>query len=110
MVVVVPFFDPENLRALLVENAFSDQIVDRATGGEVRIQLKKGFRPESFSLKMAVDECLDPRIADLDEATCVVAVVPDQALPEIEYVQTVFPALTDGGRVQVGRAQDGEQL
>ena len=108
--VVASFSAPESLRAFFVEDAFSDEIVDRAAGVEVRIQLKKGFRPESFSLKMTVDERFDPRIADLDEATCVVAVVPDQALPEIEYVQTVFPALIDGDRIQISRAQEREQL
>ena len=108
--VVVGLFEAENLCALLVEGSFFDQVVDSAAGREIRIQLKEGFGPESLSSEMAVDECFDLRIADLDEAARICAVVSDQALPEIEYVQTVFPALIDGGRVQVGRAKDGEQL
>ena len=78
--------DPENARAFLVQHPFRDQIVDRATRAERRVQLEQRLRPEPLGVEDAVDEPADARVTDLDEAAGVVPVVGDQAAPQIKDV------------------------
>ena len=85
-VVGLGLVDPEDSRALRVENALLDQIVDRASGPERRVELKERFRPEALGVENAVDESLDPRVTNLDEAPDVAPIVGDEVSSEVEDV------------------------
>ena len=85
-VVGVGFADTKDPRAFPVENPQLDQVVDGAAGPERRVELEERFGPEPLGSEDAVDERLDPRFADLDEAARVAPVVGDQAVPEVKDV------------------------
>ena len=85
-VVGLGLVDPEDSRALRVENALLDQVIDRAPGPEGRVELEERFRPEALGVENAVDESFDPRVTDLDEAPDVVPVVGDEISSEVEDV------------------------
>ena len=85
-VVGVGLVDPEDLRAFPVEYSQLDQFIDRAAGPECRVELEERLRPEAPCPEDAVDERLDSRIANLDEAARVAPVVGDQAVPEVKDV------------------------
>ena len=85
-VVGVGLVDPEDLRAFPVEYPQLDQFIDRAAGPERRVELEERLRPEAPCPEDAVDERLDPRIANLDEAARVAPVAGDQAVPEVKDV------------------------
>ena len=78
--------DPEDPRALRVENALVDQVIDCAAGPERRVELKERFRPEALGVENSVDEFLEPRATDLDEASDVVPLVGDEVSSEVEDV------------------------
>ena len=78
--------DPEDPRALRVEGALVDEIIDRAAGPERRVELEERFRPEALGVENVVDESLDPRVTDLDEAPDVFPVVGDEISSEVEDV------------------------
>ena len=84
--IVFGLADPEYPRALGMENPLLDQIVDRSPGPERRVELEERLRPKSFGVKDVVDELVDPRVADLDEAPGVLPVVGDEAFSEVEDV------------------------
>ena len=111
-VVRVGLVHPEDTRAFLVEDAFRDQVVDRAAGAERRVQLEERLRPEPLRIEDVVDEPLDPGIADPDEAAGVVPVVGDQAVSQVEDVHLApspgpTSGPTSGSIVVPGR--DGEE-
>ena len=78
-------------RAFVRKNSVRDQIVDGATRLERGIQLQQRLRPEALRSQVAVDELLDPRISDPDEAPRVIPVVVDQPIPEFEHVHLTPP-------------------
>jgi hypothetical protein len=81
---------PEDLRALRVQQALGDELVDGAAGFERRVQLNDRIGPQQPLGELAIDVVGDLLIADDDEAARVVRVVPDEALPKIEDVQLVL--------------------
>ena len=93
-VVGVGLADPEDAGTFLVEYPELDQVVDGAAGRERRVELEERLRPESLRLEHVVDEPVDPRIADLDEAPRIAPVVADQAAPEVEDVHVEPPCHT----------------
>ena len=67
-VVRIGLADPEDPRAFLVKDPLGNQVIDRATGLERRIQLQQRLRPEPLASKVAVNKLPDATVADLDEA------------------------------------------
>lgn len=76
-----------------MKDSVCHQVVDGAAGCETGIQLKKGFRPESLSREMAIDEFPDFAVANLYEAARIAPAVPNQAFPEVENVQIKLPSM-----------------
>ena len=85
--------DPEDARALLRQDSLLDQLVDRAAGAERRIELQQRLRPEPLVVEVFVDERLNPRVPDLDEAARIALVVIDEAFPQLEYVHRMSSRL-----------------
>ena len=85
-VVGLGLVDPEDSRALRVEKALLDQVIDRASGPERRVELEERFRPEALGVENAVDESFDPRVTNLDEAPDVVPIVGDEVSSEVKDV------------------------
>ena len=86
LAVAVRLVQPENAGAFLVQNAFRNQIVDRAPGLEGRIELEKRLRPEGPGLQFRVDFGADAPVGDPDEAPRVPRVVSHEVIAKSEYV------------------------
>ena len=63
-VVDVGLADPQDAGTFPMEYPQLDQVIDGATGPERRVELEERLRPESLRPEDAVDELVDPRIAD----------------------------------------------
>jgi hypothetical protein len=76
----------EDRAAALMQEAFVDEVVDRPSGLEGRVQLHYWVRPQEAFCKLAIDTLADSLVADNDEAACVVGEVIDETSTKIEDV------------------------
>ena len=83
---------PEHLRALRVERAVGDQVVDVSAGLEVRIELDERGRPEVVRSIGGIDFAGDVADAGPGEASAKPLVLGDEFLSEGEYVHQRLPA------------------
>jgi hypothetical protein len=81
----------EDLRAAVVEQPVRDELVDRSSGLEGRVQLDYRVRPEQSLFELTVDVLRDPFVVDNDEAAGVVRVVGDKPFSKIENVDRSAP-------------------
>ena len=71
---------------MLVQEASVDEIVDRPSGLERRVQLHNRVRPQEAFCELAIDTVADSLVADDDKAACVVGEVIDEVSTKIEDV------------------------
>jgi hypothetical protein len=69
-----------------MQEAFVDEVVDRPSGLEGRVQLHYWVRPEEAFCELAIDALADPLVADDDEAARVVGEVIDETSAKIEDI------------------------
>src|ERR1700683_2776820 len=84
--VCVGFVDPENLLELGMQRPVRDEVIDRASWQECRIQLEQRLRPQRTVVQCSVDFRADVGISYLDKTACVACVVADEALAELKNV------------------------
>jgi hypothetical protein len=68
---------PEDFGRPRMEDLFGDELVDRASRFESRVELDDRLRPEQAGIQLFVDALGDPFVADDDEAAGEVRVVAD---------------------------------
>ena len=74
--------DAEDLAAFRMENAFSDEIVNRCARLEGRVELDERLGPQYPCPQLLVHEGVQPGLADLDEAARVGRIVLDHLATE----------------------------
>jgi hypothetical protein len=88
---------PEDAGRPRIEDLFRDELVDRASRLEGRVELDDRLRPKQAGLQLFVDALRDPFVADDDEAASEVRVVADEALPKLEDLYGVASIGTISG-------------
>jgi hypothetical protein len=92
--------DPEDRRALVVEQSLLDKVIDRAARNEVGIELDKWCRPETLIGVFAIHKLLDVACSEFGERAGKSLIIFYQAVSELEYVHHVPQKFLNGSSAE----------